>query len=117
MIKQCEEELRGQQSGPVVNILWHDLEETVQSNMVLPLPRAAEWQDNDDAVRSKFQKNLRYILDNRNEWRIIVHVSPEHYEAQLFNHEIGASSSMASVTLSSDEVALRHVVSHDERRM
>ena len=62
-------------NGPVVNLLWHDLEHVITSNEVTPLPdRQTGWQYNKESVRSTFLKNIKYIISDREQWRIIVHV-------------------------------------------
>ena len=68
-------ENRGVLNGPVVNLLWHDLELVITSNEVTPLPdRQTGWQYNKDLMRSTFFKNINYIIFHREDWRIIVHV-------------------------------------------
>ena len=54
---------RGVLNGPVVNLLWHDLELVITSNEVTPLPdRQTGWQYNKDLMRSTFFKNINYII-------------------------------------------------------
>ena len=53
-------------NGPVVNLLWHDLELVITSNEVTPLPdRQTGWQYNEESVRATFLKNIKYIISHR----------------------------------------------------
>ena len=66
----------GDLCGPVVNLLWHDLQLVIKSNEVTPLPdRQTGWHYNKESVRATFLKNIKYIISHRSQWRIIVHVS------------------------------------------
>ena len=65
----------GEINGPVVNLLWHDLEATVKDNKCANMPtRSAGWPYDKPKVRSTFLKNIKYIISNREKWRILVHV-------------------------------------------
>ena len=69
------DENTGESVGPVVNLLWHSLENTIKSNSVAPLPRRSTgWQRDKECVRATFLKNIKYIISHREEWRVIVHV-------------------------------------------
>jgi len=59
---------------PPINLLWHDLEETVRSNKVKPIPPSKDWVYEEKEIEVTFVKNIKYILAHHHDWRIIVHV-------------------------------------------
>ena len=64
--------------GPPINLLWHDLKTIVESNTIVALPQTKTWGYNFHEIRQTFYKNVKYILANLKQWKVIVHVCACH---------------------------------------